>query len=115
MSTRPPVLQRLTEFLSAGGLFNPGETAMANPDTTRQLILDCRDELKERHAELLRERDEAHRAIAKAWIEWDAQRDRLRAALRDLLEDTQHKHHNCADTDCPVKRAREALARERNA
>jgi hypothetical protein len=38
-----------------------------------------------------------------------AERDSLRAALRDLLEDTQHKNHNCGDDDCPVKRAREAI------
>ena len=38
-----------------------------------------------------------------------AERDRLRDALRNLLQDTQHDHHNCGDADCPVLLARAAL------
>lgn len=39
-----------------------------------------------------------------------AQVIRLRAALRDLLDDTQHSEHHCGDDlHCPVIRARAAL------
>ena len=31
-------------------------------------------------------------------------------ALDDLLADTQHATHDCGDDDCPVRRARAALA-----
>jgi hypothetical protein len=34
----------------------------------------------------------------------------LRAALRDLLDDTQHAEHECGDADCPVARALAILA-----
>lgn len=34
---------------------------------------------------------------------------RLRAALRDLLADTQHARHACGDPDCPAARARAVL------
>ena len=37
---------------------------------------------------------------------------RLREALKDLLEDTQHSKHHCGDEDCPVDRARDALGDE---
>lgn len=37
--------------------------------------------------------------------------ERLKVALKDLLGDTQHKDHNCGDTEelCPVLRARKIL------
>ena len=35
--------------------------------------------------------------------------ERLRAALRGLLADTQHAEHDCGDADCPVALARAAL------
>ena len=35
---------------------------------------------------------------------------RLRRALQNLLEDTQHARHRCDDVDCPVAAARAALA-----
>ena len=35
--------QRWNEFLSLGGLFNPGLTASVNEDALRQLALDTRD------------------------------------------------------------------------
>ena len=36
---------------------------------------------------------------------------KLREALRDLLNDTQHSNHaNCDDGPCPVREAREVLA-----
>lgn len=35
--------------------------------------------------------------------------ERLRAALRELLGDTQHAAHACGDPDCPVDRARALL------
>ncbi len=38
-----------------------------------------------------------------------AENERLRDALKDLLEDTQHVDHNCGDEDCPVANARAAL------
>lgn len=34
----------------------------------------------------------------------------LREALENLLEDTEHRSHECGDADCPVSRARAALA-----
>lgn len=41
-----------------------------------------------------------------------AERDELLDAVKDLLEDTEHKHHSCGDEDwCPVLRARAALAK----
>ena len=41
-----------------------------------------------------------------------AERDELLEALKDLLEDTEHKNHNCGDEDwCPVLRARAAIAK----
>lgn len=36
-------------------------------------------------------------------------------ALDDLLADTQHATHDCGDDDCPVRRARAALALYREA
>jgi DNA repair exonuclease SbcCD ATPase subunit len=38
-----------------------------------------------------------------------AEIERLRAVLEGLLQDTQHRNHDCGDEDCPVKIAREAL------
>lgn len=32
-------------------------------------------------------------------------------ALDDLLNDTQHKDHNCGDENCPVDKAREVLGK----
>ena len=41
-----------------------------------------------------------------------AERDELLEVLKDLLEDTEHKNHNCGDEDwCPVLRARAAIAK----
>ena len=39
--------------------------------------------------------------------------EELATALRDLLEDTQHRDHNCGDTpeNCPVLKARALLAK----
>lgn len=37
--------RRISDFLSAGGLFNPGETAATNPDALRNLLFDCRSAL----------------------------------------------------------------------
>jgi hypothetical protein len=37
---------------------------------------------------------------------------RLRDALEDLLDDTQHSEHDCGDTDCPVARAHAVLRGE---
>lgn len=37
--------------------------------------------------------------------------ERLRAALRGLLTDTQHAEHDCGDEDCPVAVARAALGK----
>ncbi len=48
MKTRPPkpsamsVADRITEYLSGGGLFNP---EYANHDAVRDLLIDCRNEL----------------------------------------------------------------------
>lgn len=40
-----------------------------------------------------------------------AEVERLREALKDLLEDTQHANHDCGDEEwCPVIAARAALA-----
>jgi hypothetical protein len=36
------IVQRITDYLSGGGLFNP---EMANHDAVRDLLIDCRDEL----------------------------------------------------------------------
>ena len=39
-----------------------------------------------------------------------AERDRLREALKNLLEDTQHaEHEDCEDGPCPVREARASL------
>ena len=39
-----------------------------------------------------------------------AERDRLREALKNLLQDTQHaEHEDCEDGPCPVREARAAL------
>lgn len=39
-----------------------------------------------------------------------AERDALREALKNLLEDTQHaEHEDCEDGPCPVREARAAL------
>jgi hypothetical protein len=43
----------------------------------------------------------------------EARAERLAEALRGLLNDTQHKDHNCGDTEwCPVAKARAALEQE---
>ncbi len=39
------LIERCNSFLGNGGFFNPGMTASANEDATRDLILDVRDEL----------------------------------------------------------------------
>jgi hypothetical protein len=36
------IMQRITDYLSGGGLFNP---EMANHEAVRDLLIDCRDEL----------------------------------------------------------------------
>lgn len=39
-----------------------------------------------------------------------AERDKLRDALKNLLEDTQHtEHEDCEDGPCPVREARAVL------
>jgi len=39
-----------------------------------------------------------------------AERDELRTALKNLLEDTQHaEHEDCDEGPCPVREARELL------
>lgn len=49
--------------------------------------------------------DVRHRIEAQA-----AEIERLRAALKDLLQDTQHKDHDCGDEEwCPVIKARKVL------
>ena len=58
---------------------------------------------------LTRERDEARENRDNISRQAATELKRLRAALWDLLEDTQHKHHNCGDDWCPVKKARAAL------
>jgi hypothetical protein len=35
---------------------------------------------------------------------------KMLAALRNLLNDTQHREHACTDEDCPVRVAREVVA-----
>lgn len=42
-------------------------------------------------------------------------RDTLGCALEDLLDDTQHKHHNCGELGCPVLHARTVVAEWRAA
>jgi len=74
----PALVQRLTEFLSVGGLFNPGETAMVNPDATRRLILDCRDALEAQAAEIADMHTVNDETNAALLAEVD-ERDRLRA------------------------------------
>jgi hypothetical protein len=42
----------------------------------------------------------------------ETENQRLREALQDLLEDTQHKDHDCGDEEwCPVIKARAALGK----
>jgi hypothetical protein len=44
---------------------------------------------------------------------WEERAERLAEALRGLLNDTQHKDHNCGDAEwCPVIAARAALEQE---
>jgi hypothetical protein len=52
-------------------------------------------------------REEAHAALTACHAEG------LAEALRDLLEDTQHRDHACGDTleNCPVLRARAILVK----
>ncbi len=40
------LLDRIQDYLSNGGLFNP---EMMEPDKVRQLIMDCRDSIKSSH------------------------------------------------------------------
>lgn len=47
--------------------------------------------------------------IAARIEDLSAENERLREALRELLEDSQHVDHNCGDEDCPVLNARAAL------
>ena len=42
----------------------------------------------------------------------DGARAPLVAALRAVLDDTQHVGHDCGDPECPVDAARAALSRE---
>jgi hypothetical protein len=60
---------------------------------------------------------EALRAEVELWRHKAAihkyRRERLAEALRGLLNDTQHKDHNCGDAEwCPVIAARAALEQE---
>lgn len=50
--------------------------------------------------------------VAHLWTEnatLSARVKELEEALRNLLRDTQHRNHDCGDTDCPVALARAAL------
>ena len=69
----------------------------------------AKDEFLKDNERLTRERDEARENRDNISRQAATELKRLRAALRDLLEDTQHKHHNCGDDWCPVKKARAAL------
>ena len=40
--------------------------------------------------------------------------EKLEAALRELLEDTQHAEHACSWAYCPVRNARAALGEDKN-
>jgi len=47
---------------------------------------------------------------AREIVRLEVENERLREALKDLLEDTQHKDHDCGDEKwCPVIKARAAL------
>ena len=39
-----------------------------------------------------------------------ARESKLRKALKNLLDDTQHRNHKCCDFECPVLMAKQALA-----
>lgn len=41
--TTPDLAQRITDYLSGGGLFNP---ELANHDAVRDLLIECRDDAK---------------------------------------------------------------------
>jgi hypothetical protein len=74
--------------------------------------------LMEERDRLQRERNECASALTRALsLLNDALESKtaLRAALRDLLEDTQHSNHDCGDdaSICPVVRARETLGKSK--
>jgi len=41
---------------------------------------------------------------------WGGSVDKLQTALSNLVHDTQHEEHECADANCPVRKARELIA-----
>ncbi len=65
--------ERITDYLSSGGLFNP---ELANHDAVRDLLIDCRDKLAEKEREVKDARQGARAVIAAMRRRW--------AALHDL-------------------------------
>ncbi len=105
----PSVEQRITEYLSGGGLFNP---ELSNHDAVRDLLIDCRAELTATKWALesanahnpLEDELTAARLDAKSWSDqcaervkdWDSMRERAELAesmtantLRDAFNDRE--------------------------
>ena len=93
--------QQLKDALSAAFPFD------AEPDGSWTLI-----ESERRTAEaVIAARDAQWQAYAtQARADLEAENAKLREALRNLLNDTQHAEHpDCEDGPCPVREARAAL------
>ena len=94
----PSVAERITAYLSTGGLFNP---ELANHDAVRDLLIDARAELTALRAKLAAERDKAEWALhngglLREWaLEW---RPSICKPLIEYLRDRRD-----ADIDSAIK------------
>lgn len=116
------IVARLRDYLGNGGFFNP---ELMDHAKVRDMVMDCRDEIERLRAELAAEREKAFTAmrVFERYRELEAQvaaakaeRDALRANLRDELERADAWHKTFLETQkhndelrAQLDEAREAL------
>jgi hypothetical protein len=113
---RTDAVQRITDYLLSGGLFNP---ELAMHDRVRDLLMDCRTELAEKTNEVSNwhrhYRDEASKAqkCKQAYIEQEKEVARLRAAAQAVVDRWETPLWKDAEpTASVIYRLRDALAPE---
>lgn len=78
--------------------------------TPQDLAADLRTRINPAYATQMGTESHERRLCAEAIEGLIAENAKLREALRNLLEDTQHaEHEDCEDGPCPVREARATL------